>query len=258
MVRFLSCSLSLSLHLNPLLLPRLNTLHIAHPFSSLPADGSIFEVVSKGQQVSITSFDVNMDTGTDTVSVYSRPGNLVASDDGNWLLIKSFEVTGQGKGLATTLPYFDFPVVVPAGFKQSFYVATNSTGIDFWYSPGTELGHAFASNDDLDILEGYAIGNAWKGFAFPRQWNGAVHYSVGANVPTASPIFESTSAAPSLKVCQYVSAQKFSLLLQSKHLAKHPIYYVCLATTIIVNLTSSSLCHLLSCSPLHTPHYCQL
>ncbi|KAK1741358.1 hypothetical protein QTG54_007836 [Skeletonema marinoi] len=54
-----------------------------HFEGTLHADGSIFEVVSKGQQVSITSFDVNMDTGTDTVSVYSRPGNLVASDDGN-------------------------------------------------------------------------------------------------------------------------------------------------------------------------------
>eukprot|EP00985_Skeletonema_marinoi_P011682 scaffold5559_cov193-Skeletonema_marinoi.AAC.10 len=163
-----------------------------------------FQVASSLDKRLETHFEGTLH-GTDTVSVYSRPGNLVASDDGNWLLIKSFEVTGQGKGLATTLPDFDFPVVVPAGFKQSFYVATNSTGIDFWYSPGTELGHAFASNDDLDILEGYAIGNAWKGFAVPRQWNGAVHYSVGANVPTASPIFESTSAAPSLKPSSYPS-----------------------------------------------------
>ena len=151
-----------------------------------------------------------MDTGTDTVSVYSRPGNLVASNDGGWLLIKEFEVTGQGKGLSTSLPNFDFPVVVPAGFKQSFYIATNSTDVDFWYSSGTALGNAFASNDDLDILEGYAIGNAWRGYAFPRQWNGVVHYTVPGDVPNTSPVLQPTSsptssAAPSLKVCQYVS-----------------------------------------------------
>lgn len=175
------------------------------------ADGNIFEVVSKGQQVSITSFDVNMDTGTDEISVFSRPGNLVAADDGGWLLIKSFQVAGQGKGSVTTLPDFDFPVVIPAGMKQSFYIATNSTDIDFWYSSGTELGQVFASNDDLEVLEGYAIGNAWKGFAFPRQWNGVIHYSVTGLVPTASPVLapssspNSSSSSPSSKVCHYVS-----------------------------------------------------
>ena len=167
-------------------------------------------MVSKGQQLSITSLDVNMDAGTDTVSVYARPGNLVASNDGGWLLIKSFEITGQGRGVVTSLPDFDSPIIVPAGFKQSFYIETNSTDIDFWYGDGTELGTVLSSNDDLSVLEGYAIGHAWRGFAAPRQWNGAVHYSVAANVPTASPVLEptsspSSSAAPSLKVCQYVS-----------------------------------------------------
>ncbi|KAL7501649.1 hypothetical protein ACHAWT_009461 [Skeletonema menzelii] len=177
---------------------------------NLHADGSIFEVVSKGQQLSITSLDVNMDAGTDTVSVYARPGNLVASNDGGWLLIKSFEITGQGRGVVTSLPDFDSPIIVPAGFKQSFYIETNSTDIDFWYGDGTELGTVLSSNDDLSVLEGYAIGHAWRGFAAPRQWNGAVHYSVAANVPTASPVLgptssPSSSAAPSLKPSTYPS-----------------------------------------------------
>ena len=80
----------------------------------------------------------------------------------------------------------------------------------------------FASNADLEITEGYAIGHNWKGFASPRQWNGAVRYTVLAGDPTASPVVEPTgvptaspvvepavssspSAAPSLKVCHYVS-----------------------------------------------------
>lgn len=179
---------------------------------TLHASGQIFEVVAKSQAISITSFDVNMDTGTDEVSVYSRPGDLVASDDGLWLLISVFNVTGQGRGLKTSLPSFDFPVVVPAGLKQSFYIATNSTTIDFWYSTGTELGSVLASNDDMDILEGYSIGNAWKGYAVPRQWNGVIYYSTGGTVsPTPSPVLTtaspSTSSAATLssQVCQYVS-----------------------------------------------------
>lgn len=196
------------------------------------ADGSIFEVISKGQQLSITSFDVNMDAGTDTVSVYSRPGNLVAEDDGGWVLIKSFEIMGQGKGLVTSLPNFDFPIIVPAGLKQSFFIATNSTDVDFWYSSGTALGNAFASNDDLDVLEGYAIGHAWKGYAFPRQWNGAVHYSVPGDVPTASPVLESTSSptsssAPSSKVCQYVSLIYVPSMF-SQHDNRYAHFFPCL------------------------------
>ena len=186
-------------------------------------------MVSKGQQLGITSLDVNMDAGTDTVRVYSRPGNLVAQNDGGWLLIKSFEITGQGRGLVTSLPDFDAPVTVPAGFKVSFYIETNSTDIDFWYGDGTELGTVLEENDDMSILEGYAIGHNWRGFAAPRQWNGAVHYSVAANVPTASPVLEPTSSptlsssSPSLKVCEYVSRE----LLASKFVRLAPTTLSC-------------------------------
>jgi len=191
-----------------------------------------------------------MDADTDTVSVYSRPGNLVASNDGGWLLIKSFEVTGQGKGLVTSLPNFDYPVIVPAGFKQSFYIATNLTDVDFWYSSGTALGNAFASNDDLDILEGYAIGNGWKGYAFPRQWNGAVHYSVPGDAPSAPTVSEPTSspassAAPSFKVCQYVSLPSclLRLLFRTGFVTFTSLLFVCfllqyIALVIPVTITN--------------------
>ena len=61
---------------------------------TLHASGQIFEVVAKSQAISIKKFDVNMDVGTDEVSVYSRPGDLVAFDDGLWILISAFNVTG--------------------------------------------------------------------------------------------------------------------------------------------------------------------
>lgn len=195
-----------------------------------------------------------MDTGLDTVFVYTRPGNLVPMNDGGWALIKTFQVEGQGKGVVTSLPDFVYPFIIPAGQTQSFYIATNSTDIDFWYSDGSDLGLVFASNDDLAITEGYAIGHNWKGYASPRQWNGAVHYTVLADDPTASPVVQPTdvptaspveptgpteptepavsstpSAAPSIKVCQYVSrmcihcvfvysTDKLVMLISSSHL----------------------------------------
>jgi len=194
----------------------------SHFEGNFHADGSMFEVISKGQQIFISGFDVNMDAGTDTVSVYTRPGNLVPTNDGVWALIKTVEVEGQGEGLVTSVPDFTYPFIIPAGQKQSFYIATSSTDIDFWYSDGSDLGTVFASNADLEITEGYAIGHNWKGFASPRQWNGAVRYTVLAGDPTASPVVEPTgvptaspvvepavssspSAAPSLKPSSYPS-----------------------------------------------------
>ena len=148
-------------------------------------------------------------------------------NDGGLALIKTFQVEGQRKGLVTSLPNFVYPFIIPAGQRQSFYIATNSTDIDFWDSDGSDLGLVFASDDDLEIAEGYAIGHNWKGFASPRQWNGAVRYTVLAGDPTASPVVQPTdvptaspvaptgptepavsstpSAVPSIKVCQYVS-----------------------------------------------------
>lgn len=218
---------------------------------TLHASGQIFEVVAKSQAISITSFDVNMDAGTDEVSVYSRPGDLVASDDGLWLLISAFNVTGQGRGLKTSLPSFDFPVVVPAGLKQSFYVATNSTTIDFWYSTGTgtELGTVLASNDDMDVYEGYAIGNAWRGYAVPRQWNGVIYYSTGGTVtPTASPVLTtaspstSSASAVSSQVCQYVSlclviTRLVIILLTQLALIYHDLF---LNTAVVVPIIATN------------------
>eukprot|EP00986_Skeletonema_menzelii_P002921 scaffold848_cov153-Skeletonema_menzelii.AAC.2 len=68
----------------------------------------------------------------------------------------------QGRGLVTTLPDFDYPVIVPTGFKQSMVWRRHRVG--------------------------YAIGHALRAFAAPCHWNGTVHYSVAANVPTASPV----------------------------------------------------------------------
>ena len=113
-----------------------------------------------------------MDALTGKIEVWSRPGDMVTYDDGGWFLIKSFEITGQGKGEVTSLPKFTYPVIIPAGSKQSFYVTTTVDDVDLWYSFGKLLGQAHASDDNLDITEGYALGYPFLGTASPRIWNG--------------------------------------------------------------------------------------
>lgn len=192
------------------------------PFAgTLHTDGNIFEIVAKSEPVSVLRFDINMDSATDTIVVRTQPGvrfvyplktqhptintynmfncsnvkligRVVTLDDTGWALVNSFPgVVGQGKNNATPLPAFDVPLVIPAGSKQAFYITTTAaqTNPHMWYSMGTSEGSMFASNNDMEVLEGHAVGtvNGWTGWTTPRKWNGVVHYSVPNNEPTISP-----------------------------------------------------------------------
>ena len=55
-----------------------------------------------------------------------------------------------------------------------------NAAVDMWYSGGSTLEAAYASNADIEILEGHAVGsqNGYMGWSSPRRWNGIVHYSV--------------------------------------------------------------------------------
>ena len=86
-------------------------------------------------------------------------------------MLQSVQVTGQGKGGTTVLQDFVVPVNIPAFSKQSFYV-TSADDKDVWYSIGQQLGQAYASDDNLSILEGYALGYGFVGASGPRRWNG--------------------------------------------------------------------------------------
>ena len=113
-----------------------------------------------------------MDAGETTIEIYSRPGVIVTNNyDNGWFLLQSVQVTGQGKGSTTALPDFTIPVNIPAFAKQSFYV-TSADEKDVWYGLGQQLGQAYASDDNLDVLEGYALGYGFKGASSPRRWNG--------------------------------------------------------------------------------------
>lgn len=138
----------------------------------LPADGNLFTLEAKSNQISIRGFDINVDAGSTTIEVYSRPGVIVTNNyDNGWFLLQTAQVTGQGKGNTTPLPDFVVPINIPAFSKQSFYV-TSADEKDVWYHIGQQLGQAYATDDNLNVLEGYALGYGFVGASGPRRWNG--------------------------------------------------------------------------------------
>jgi len=156
----------------------------------------MFEIVAKDQPVLIERLDINMGAGTETVEVYYRLGHVDNQYDDSYKLIFRGDITGTGKGLVTSLPSFTSPVLVTPGTPVTFYVTiANVYGTNMWYSVGVGSGTTYASDPNIDIIEGYASpypgsdviegyasGYPWTGYTLDRQWNGK---SKGRNV-TAS------------------------------------------------------------------------
>ena len=150
------------------------------------SEGNIFEIVARTRPIAVTGLSINVDNGTSDIKIETRPGpgRVVDLDDNEWIVINSFPgVIGQGRNKLTPLPDFDVPVVIPAGTKLAFYVTAslnNAPGI-IWCSVGSSLGSVYASNDDLEVVEGYAAESHYDGlitWKHPRRWNGAIRYSV--------------------------------------------------------------------------------
>jgi hypothetical protein len=133
----------------------------------------MFEISAKEQPVLIERFDINMDAKEDPVQVYYRPGFVDYRYDSSYALIFGSNITGNGKGLATPLPSFTSPVLISPGQHITFYVTVaNTDGANLWYTLGVGSGTTYASDSNINIIEGYASGFPWKGFALDRRWNG--------------------------------------------------------------------------------------
>lgn len=140
---------------------------------TMQADGNMFEIAAKGQPVLIERLDINMDAATDPVQVYYRIGYVDYRYDDSYKLVYGGDITGAGKGLVTPLPSFTSPVLVTPGTPVTFYVTVaNTDGANLWYDVGVGSGTTYASDDNINIIEGFASGYPWRGYALDRKWNG--------------------------------------------------------------------------------------
>ncbi|MGJ8667633.1 MAG: HYR domain-containing protein [Patiriisocius sp.] len=154
--------------------------------NGLTPGGNFFDINALND-ISIQSFDVNIDAGTGTVEVYTKTGTWVGfdSDPAAWTMVGSTTVTSVGENLPTALG-LDLDIVMASGETRAFFVATLDIGIN--YTDGTVTGNVLASDANIEHLEGAGKTSLSTGLLFqPRNFNGIIRYETPD--PTSGLVF---------------------------------------------------------------------
>ena len=142
--------------------------------------GNMFDLVAINT-VSVCSLDVTLDVGTWDLDVYAvTGGGSYAGLENNaaaWTLLASVpNVASSGFNAPTPLPVL-LGLAIPAGTTQGIYVTvTNGSAIN--YTNGTSVGSVYASDVNLQVLEGSGNAYPFAGVFMPRVFNGNIHYAV--------------------------------------------------------------------------------
>ena len=152
-----------------LLLPHCPRVVIGH--------GNIFGIRAKIQPITISSFDINIDsTSNQAVEIYYLPNidpGFASPQDYPYTRVFQMNVTGRGKGNVTTLPDMPVPIIIPANATYSFYITTTTTGgAQLWYNAGVAVGDIVASDQYVKIGEGYSVSYPFQDYTKRKRWNG--------------------------------------------------------------------------------------
>jgi len=162
--------------------------------------GNMFDIVALNT-VTITGFDAHPQ-GNTTVEIYYKTGTFVGSEANAaaWTLVGSAPVIAQPLGTPTPIPV-NVNVSIPAGQTYAFYVTSNNTSISLNYTDGTALGNVYASDGNIQFLEGSGIGYPFTGGGgpfTPRVFNGNIHYSIPGGATTYA--WNNGATTPSITV----------------------------------------------------------
>ena len=144
--------------------------------------GNMFDINAL-TDVTLLSFDVNAQNGvTIDVEVYAKSGTWVGFE-GNaaaWTLIgTATSVVSNGEGIATPLN-LTLGYAMLTGETHAFYVTPTDPGGagGFQYTNGTTTGAVFASDTNIEFLEGSGVGYPFDGGTVfqPRVFNGNIIY----------------------------------------------------------------------------------
>ena len=145
--------------------------------------GNMFDLVGLGD-VTVNDLDVNLDSGSWSVEVYvtSSGGSFTGNetDPSAWTLLATASVSSAGLNNVTNLG-LSLGHSVSAGQTQGFYVTVNS-GAGMNYTNGTSQGAVYASDANMQILEGVGKSYPFGATFTPRVWNGTIHYTTGPPV----------------------------------------------------------------------------
>jgi PKD repeat protein len=140
------------------------------------SNGNMFDIVAINE-VTVTSFDGNLDAGNGDVHIYYKTGTYVGfeTNQAAWTFVGTTSVTSSGSGSATSIP-IPVNITIPAGQTYAFYIHAEN-GND--YTNGSGAGNIYVSDANIQILEGCGKGNPlFTGDTYsPRVFNGIVHYS---------------------------------------------------------------------------------
>jgi len=146
--------------------------------------GNMFDIVATNQ-ITIDSVHAHPQ-GNTTIEIYYKMGSFSGSENtaGNWTLVGSAAVTAQAQGTPTSVP-INIGVTIPAGQTYSFYVTSSNTAVSLNYTDGTTQGAVYASDANMQILEGVGLEYPFSGTPFsPRMWNGTIYYSTTTGTST--------------------------------------------------------------------------
>ena len=113
------------------------------------------------------------------LEIYFLPGVDPGNRNNIPVYQKIFDGTigpGEGRNNATILPELANPVVIPAGSSYSFYITfTNSTLGTMYLKSVSSVGSVAASDEYVDVLDGYGMLYPFSLYSPGCRWNGEAH-----------------------------------------------------------------------------------
>jgi hypothetical protein len=149
--------------------------------------GNMFDVSVGSSALLVTGLDVNVDTGSVTINVYTKAGTYVGSDTNSaaWTLDSSTTVTGLGTNNETFVSVTPFLLAANAVTGMYVTVDSNTNAPPYMYYTN---GNNTYSNADLTLTAGEGLGGLFGSLATTqsRTWNGQIDYTVQTATPEPS------------------------------------------------------------------------
>ncbi len=110
-----------------------------------------------------------------TVEIYYSPGIDPGKKTSAFPYQKIYNGTifGQGDNNVTSLPELVSPVVIPAGASYSFYITVANFSLGYMQCTRvSSVGGVSASNEFVEVLDGYSMGHPFLYYNPGYRWNG--------------------------------------------------------------------------------------
>jgi hypothetical protein len=166
--------------------------------------GNMFEITAYNE-ITVDSFDLNMNAGTVNVDVYYKVGTFTGFETTGaaWTLLGSGSATSTGTGIPTRLAVGG--LTIPAGQTYAIYIyATNMV-----YTTLTVPTNY--TNSDMNLLAGVGLCSLFGGTNNPRGWNGRVYYTAEGCASPRTPVSVAVNPVPAVSIADTSTCSSLTL-----------------------------------------------